>query len=125
MLYTENKIKVELGLSNNATKSYGTLSGLGYFENFTAEKDIKKYFSCVIYSKNQVKVQKDVTVLSTSRPLDGETINDSKEKPQVMKVYNFTKGGTDIVYQPNGYYTTQAKSCVWVMVALFCMVDKM
>ena len=31
--------------------------------------------------------------LSTSRPLHGETIDDGKEKPQIIKFYDFTKVG--------------------------------
>ena len=62
-------------------------------------------------------------MLSTSRPLNEKTIDDGKEKPQSIKFYNFTKGGTDIVDQLNAYYTTRAKSCRWVFVALSYMLD--
>ena len=33
-----------------------------------------------------------------------------KQKPQITKLYDFTKGGTDIVDQLNDYDTTQVKS---------------
>ena len=46
-----------------------------------------------------------------------------KEKRQIIKFYNFTKGETDIVDQLNGYCTTRSKSCRWVMVPLSCMLD--
>ena len=50
-------------------------------------------------SQNERKV-----VLSTSRPLHGRTIYDSKEKPHIIKFYDFKKDGTDRV---NEYYTTR------------------
>ena len=61
--------------------------------------------------------------LSISRPLHGKAIDDGKEKPQIIKFYDFTKGGTDIVDQLNDYYTTRLKSCHWFMVALSYMLD--
>ena len=64
------------------------------------------------------KNKKNVAVLSTARPLHEKTIDDDKEKPQVTRFYDFTKGGTDIVDQLNDYYTTRAKSCGWVLLAL-------
>ena len=62
-------------------------------------------------------------MLSTSRPWHSKTIEDGKEKPRIIKFYNFTKGGTDIVGQLNDYHTTRSKSCHWVMVALSYMLD--
>ena len=56
-------------------------------------------------------------------PVCGKMIDDGKEKPQIIKFYGFTKRGTDIVDQLNDYYTKQAKSRQWVMVALFYMLD--
>ena len=51
------------------------------------------------------------------------TIDDGKEKLQIIKFYDFTKGGTDIADQLNDYTTTRSKSCRWVMVALSYMLD--
>ena len=62
------------------------------------------------------KGKKNVVVFSTSRPLHGKTIDDGNEKPQMIKFYDFTKGGADIVDQLNAYNTTRSKSCHWVMV---------
>ena len=47
----------------------------------------------------------------------------SRFTTQIIKFYNFTKGGTDIVDQLNDYYTTRSKSCRWVMVALSYMLE--
>ena len=52
-----------------------------------------------------------------------KTIVDGKEKPQIIKFYDFIKGGTDIVEQLKNYYSTRSKSCRWVIVALSYMVD--
>ena len=43
------------------------------------------------------KIQKKVAVSPTFRLLHGKTIDDGKEKPQIIKFYDFTKGETDIV----------------------------
>ena len=61
--------------------------------------------------------------MSTSRPLHGKTIDDITEKPLIKKFCDFIEGGTDTVDQLNNYYTTQAKSCSWVMMSLFYMLD--
>ena len=50
--------------------------------------------------------------------LHGKKIDDGKEKPQIIKFYDLTKGGNDIVDQLNDYYTTRSKSCCWVTVVL-------
>ena len=57
--------------------------------------------------KTKSKGKKNVMVLSTYRSLHGKTIDDGKEKPQILKFYDFTKGGTDIVDHLNDCYTTR------------------
>ena len=41
--------------------------------------------------------------MSTMRPIPGITKDYGKSKPSIMKIYDFTKGGTDIVDQLNDY----------------------
>ena len=41
----------------------------------------------------------------------------------LYKLYDFTKGGTNIVDQKIGSYTVKAKSCKWTMVALSYLFD--
>lgn len=48
---------------------------------------------------------------------------DGKEKPQVIKFYDFTMGGADIVDHLDDYYTAPGKSNLWLMVALFYMLE--
>ena len=43
--------------------------------------------------------KKSVLMLSTARPLKGATVDDKADKPAIYKLYDFTKGGTDIVDQ--------------------------
>ena len=68
--------------------------------------------------KTKSKGKKNDVVLSTSRLSHDKTIDDGKEKPQIIKFYGFTKGVTDIVNQLNDYYTTRSRSCRWIMLAL-------
>ena len=44
-------------------------------------------------------------LLSTTPPILGITKDDGKSKLGIYKVYDFTKGGTDIIYQRMGFYT--------------------
>ena len=90
---------------------------------FHFEKEKKNIFLTPYTVKTKSKRKKNSVVLSTSRPLHGETIDDGKEKPRIITFYDFTKGGKDIVDQLNDYYTTRSKPCRWVMVALSYMLD--
>ena len=56
-------------------------------------------------------------------PLLGVTKDDQKFKPQMYKLYDFTKGGTDIIYQKMGTYTTKSKSRKWSRVAFSFLLD--
>ena len=62
-------------------------------------------------------------MLSTSRSPHLEMIDDSKEKPEIVKLYDFSKGGPDTVDQLDDYYTTQPKSGQLVNMALFYMLE--
>ena len=42
---------------------------------------------------------------------------DNGKKPQIYKVYDFTKGGTDIIDQRAQYYTCKVKSKRWTTAA--------
>ena len=66
------------------------------------------------------KGKRNVMVLSTVEPLLGIT-KDDKKKPAIMKFYDFTTGGTDIIDQKMGTYTTKVKSNKWTLNA-FCYI---
>ena len=57
------------------------------------------------------------------RPYEGVTMDDDKKKPQIYKLYDFTKGGTDIVDQKMGYHTCKAMSRRWTMTAFYYILD--
>ena len=57
------------------------------------------------------------------RPLPGATRDDGYHKPAIIKLYDFTKGGTDIVDQLNDYHTCRSRTFRWDVVALFYMLD--
>ena len=57
------------------------------------------------------------------QPLQGVTIDDGKKKPSIIKFYDFTKGGTDIVDQINDFYTCRSQSYRWDLVVLFYILD--
>ena len=57
------------------------------------------------------------------RPLPGATRDDGYHKPAIIKLYNFTKGGTDIVDQLNDYHTCRSPTFRWDVMALFYMLD--
>ena len=69
------------------------------------------------------KVKKNVLLLSTYNPLLGITKDDDKQKPGLYKLYDFTKGGTDIVDQKMGFYSTKSKSRRWTITALSYVLD--
>ena len=66
--------------------------------------------SYVVPSKS--KGRKNVIVLSSQEPYLGVT-KDEKAKPQIIKFYDFTKGGTDIVDQRSVSFTTSTKTKKW------------
>ena len=61
-------------------------------------------------------------MLSTYDPILGTT-KDEKKKPAIIKVYDFTKGRTDIMDQRFGNYTTKSKTKKWTKVVFFFILD--
>ena len=62
----------------------------------------KKNLPYVIYSQRARKKKKRCCVVNT-RALHEKKIDDGKEKLQIIKFYDFAKGGTDIVDQLKDY----------------------
>ena len=56
-------------------------------------------------------------MLSTLQPLLGTTKDDGKKKPTLYKLYDFTKGGTDVVDQKVDAYSVKLKSKGWALAA--------
>ena len=89
----------------------------------TCHLDESKKIYLTTYSvRTKSKGKKNVMVLSTMRPLQGVTIDDGKKKPAIIKFYDFTKGGTDIVDQINDFHTCCTQTYRWDLV-LFYILD--
>ena len=77
----------------------------------------------VSYTVKTSKGKKNVIMLTTAEPLLGVTMDDNKSKPALIKLYDFTKGGTDIVDQKMGFYSTKTKSRRWIVTAFSYLLD--
>ena len=90
------------GRENNST--------LIYWEN---DKGTVKTTSYVVNTKSSGK--RNVLVLATTNPILRVTKDDWKSEPAIIKFYNYTKGGTDIVDQKMGKYLVKPKSSKWTL----------
>lgn len=66
---------------------------------------------------------RNVLMLSTMQPILGVTKDDGKSKPAIYKLYDFTKGGTDIIDQRIVFYSCKTKSSRWTMTAFAYVLD--
>ena len=48
---------------------------------------------------------------------------DQKKKPALYKLYDYTKGGTDIVDQKISFYSCKTKSRKWTTIAFSYLLD--
>ena len=74
---------------------------------------------CAYTTKSKSKGKKNVLLLSTMRPLFRVTCADRKRQPAIIKFYDFTKGGTDILDQKISKYSCQLLRQRWTMVHFF------
>ena len=88
-----------------------------YWDKRTGKVSLHSY---VVNTKS--KGERNILVLSTFDPILGTT-KDEKKKPAIIKVYDFTKGGTDIMDQRFGNYTTKSKTKKWTKVVFFFILD--
>ena len=51
------------------------------------------------------------------------TKDDNKSKPGIYKLYDFFKGGTEIIDQKMGFYSCKLKSKRWAMNAFLYVLD--
>ena len=66
--------------------------------------------------KTATKEKKNVLLLSTLAPMLATTKDDNRNKLALYKLYDFTKGGTDIVDQRMVFQTWKPKSRKWPIV---------
>ena len=50
-------------------------------------------------------------------------VDDKKNKPAILKLYDFTKSGTNIVDQVKDYYLTRSKTSQRAFITLFYTLD--
>ena len=75
--------------------------------------------------KTKSNGEKNIVVLCTIPNLAtvGKTKDDGKEKPAAIKVYDFSKGGTDISDQRCGSFTSATKTRRWPTKMLGYVLD--
>eukprot|EP00112_Aurelia_sp_Birch-Aquarium-sp1_P021632 Seg5874.3 transcript_id=Seg5874.3/GoldUCD/mRNA.D3Y31 product="hypothetical protein" protein_id=Seg5874.3/GoldUCD/D3Y31 len=76
------------------------------------------------YCPSTAKGLKNVLLLATVQPILGVTKDDDKEKPAQYKLYDFTKGGTDVVDLKMASSTSKPKSNRWPIVAFSFIIDE-
>ena len=92
------------------------------YKIFWDESDPKlNLHSYVVSTKSSGK--RNVLMLFTMKPILGAAKEDPNQNPAVYKFYAFTKGGTDIVDQRIGFYSSKAKSRRWTMSTFAYMLD--
>ena len=77
--------------------------------------------SYVVSTKNSGK--RNVLLLSTAPAYLSITKDDGKKKPAIYKLYDFTKGGTDVMDRQIGTYTCKSKSNRWTLTAFSYILD--
>ena len=77
----------------------------GYVVRNILKRESKEALTLYVVKKSNGK--KNVFVFSSTEPLLSTT-NDDKKKPALIKLYDFTEGGTDIIGQ-KGWDTTTAR----------------
>ena len=81
----------------------------------TSKRDTNSYDSGKLVLNSYVVNTKStgkryVMILTTVKPILGTSKHDPKLKPAIYKLYNYTKGGTDIIDQNMSFYSCKAKS---------------
>ena len=67
--------------------------------------------------------KRNVLLRTTMQPILGTTKDDGKKKPAVYKLYDYTKGGTDVMDQRMASYTCKSKSKRWTLTAFPYILD--
>ena len=96
----------------------------GEFESTMHLEKTEGYLSlCTYTTKSKSKGKKNILVLSTMRPLMGITCDDGKQRPAIIKFYDFTKGGTDVMDQKISKYSCKSLTHHWTMIHFLFLMD--
>ena len=77
---------------------------------------------CTYTTKSKSKGKKIFLVLSTMRPLMDITSDNGKQKPAIIKFYDFTKRGTDVMDQKISKYSCKLLTHRWTMIHFFFLM---
>ena len=69
------------------------------------------------------KGKKNILILSTVCPILGITKYESVRKPAIYILYDFTKGGSDVMDKRISFYTVHTKSPRWTVNAFAYILD--
>ena len=87
------------------------------------EKQHDNIALCTYTTKTKSKEMKNIFVMSTMQPLLGITKDDDKQKPAVIKFYDFTKGGIDVMDMKTSKFSCKTLSHRWAMVHFYYLLD--
>ena len=94
---------------------------LSYESYWNAANKKMSLHSYVVKTKSNG--MKNVLLLSTFPTLMGVTKDENRKKPAIYKMYDYSKGGTDVVDQKMSYYSTNTKSARWTLTVFAYMLD--
>ena len=66
---------------------------------------------------------KNVLRLNFIKSFIGKTMDGKHEKPTILKLYDFSKDGTDIVDQKTSYYSFNTKTARWPVIVFTNMLN--
>ena len=92
---------------------------LGEFESTMHWEKTKGDSLCMYTTKYKSKGKKNVLALSTMRLLMGIIHDDGKQKPAIIKFYDFTKGGIDVMDQKTSKYSCKSLTHCWTIIHFF------
>lgn len=92
------------------------------YEVYREKSQGKMYLNSYV-KQTKSKGLRNILLLSTLPPLLGVTKDDKQKKPAIYKLYDFTKGGTDIIDQRINFYTVHTKSRKWTINAFSYILD--
>ena len=121
----EMHITISGTLQNNRIGIPAEIKEFKSTEEFSSEIYWEKggYLNLLSYVAKTSKGKKNILLLATTLPLLGTTKDNGKKKLLQYKLYDFTKGGTDIIDQKMGFYTTKSKSHKWTITAFSYVLD--
>ena len=81
------------------------------------------YKAMWVFVNRKSSGKKNVLALSSVPPLLGVTMDDGKHKPAILKLCDFTKGGTDVVDQRMGKYAVNTTANRWTIPVFSYLLD--